>query len=624
MASSSQSGLTSTFTHEIVLSPPELGHRHSSYGGSADGRKSGAGRGSAAAAAEAAESPGLLATWQLQVRPEPGCGTEHGSPAVSVSVSAATPSPPIATTQELKGENDHADGVPDADTPASSNDAATGCASKRRKTSRGSRGVANLTPEQLERKRANDREAQRAIRERQRAQRMRYEQEIAELKSQQPYQELQGVLRQKEAVEAELADMKSRLATIVGMMQPLLARPAPGADGSPSTHTTSTTTTARTAHNPGSTPTSATSPGSVGTHHGRWRSSPSPVAGPRSLDGPSELEVLQQQRHDLVHGLELGSERLAFDFLIDSKVKVTTVQRGVHGAQDSPQFRHVPMKHERSSTISMIANPQTQQQQQQQAQSPMSPLPSFSAAAANLSLSTPATPATPAASAVAEAPVYAMLPRSCPATCPLDSILLDFLAERRQRFAEGLPPTEIVGPRYPSVSSLLNPTVSAFAHPLSKVFTDILARFPDLSTLPERVAVLYLMFLVMRWQVHPTRENYLRMPEWIRPFRVQLERDHPAWFDYVPFPKMREKLVREYEVCDFPFDNFFIPFTRTLSLNWPYEEAYVLLADPHSDELVMNPVFEQHVKVLANWTVGEAFERTFPALTGLINVKRAT
>jgi hypothetical protein len=338
--------------------------------------------------------------------------------------------------------------------------------------------------------------------------------------------------------------------------------------------------------------------------------------------------VLQQQRHDLVHGLELGSERLAFDFLVDSnlrKVKVATIQKGVDGAQDSPQYSHVPMKHERSSTISMIANPQTQTQQQQtQAQSPI-PLPSLSATLSPSStpFPPPPPPATPS-STVAEAPIYTILPRNCPATCPLDSILLDFLAERRQRFAEGLSPGEIAGPRYPSVSSLLNPAVSAFSHPLSKVFTDILARFPDLSTLPERVAVLYLMFLVMRWQVHPTRENYLRMPEWIRPFRVQLEGEHPAWFDYVPFPKMREKLVREYDVCDFPFDNFFIPFTRTLSLNWPYEEAYVLLADPKGDELVMNPVFEQHVKVLANWTVGEAFERTFPALTGLINVKRGT
>ncbi|KAK4240279.1 AP-1-like transcription factor [Achaetomium macrosporum] len=611
MASSSTSG-SRKFTYEIVLDPPGLRHKRS-YGGPADGREGGTSRGAAAEPPDPAIG---------QVRPALGGATGHGSPPVSASAATSPPPPPTITTatlttlQQVKGYDDHTQGLPSADTPASSTDAATAPASKKRKTSRGSRGVANLTPEQLERKRANDREAQRAIRERQRAQRMRYEREIAELKSQQPYQELQGVLRQKEAVEAELAEMKSRLATIVGMIQPLLARPAPGAVGSPSTHTT---TMAPTAHIPGSTPTSATSSVSVGTHHGRWRSSLSPVMSPGSLDGPpqppSELELLQQQRYDLVHGLELGSERLTFDFLVDPKVGVTTIQKGVNGAQDSPQYRHVPMKHERSSTISMVANLQTQQQQ---AQSPISSL------ATNLPPSTlfPPPPTTP--STVAQRPIYTITPRNCAATCPLDSILLDFLAERRQRFAEGLSPTEIAGPRYPSVSSLLNPTISAFSHPLSKVFTDILARFPDLATLPERVAVLYMMFLLMRWQVHPTRENYLRLPEWFRPFRVQLEREHPAWFDHLPFPKMREKLVREYGVYDFPFENFFIPFTRTLSLNWPYEDAHVLLADPKGNELMINPVFEQHIKVLANWTLGEAFERAFPALTGLINVKKGT
>jgi hypothetical protein len=56
-----------------------------------------------------------------------------------------------------------------------------------------------------------------------------YEREIAELKAQQPYQELQGVLRQKEAVEAELADVKRCLAAIVAMIQPVLGGPAAGA-----------------------------------------------------------------------------------------------------------------------------------------------------------------------------------------------------------------------------------------------------------------------------------------------------------------------------------------------------------------------------------------------------------
>jgi hypothetical protein len=83
-------------------------------------------------------------------------------------------------------------------------------------------------------------------------------------------------------------------------------------------------------------------------------------------------------------------------------------------------------------------------------------------------------------------------------SCPLDSLLLDFLAERHQQAAKGVPPEELIGPAYPSFVALLNPERAAFSHPLSKVFTDILRAFPDLSELPERVAVLYVMFLIMR------------------------------------------------------------------------------------------------------------------------------
>lgn len=78
-------------------------------------------------------------------------------------------------------------------TPSSS-----GHVSKRRKIgSASSRGVASLTPDQLAKKRANDREAQRAIRERTKAQIETLERRIHDLTSQQPYQELQAVIRQK-------------------------------------------------------------------------------------------------------------------------------------------------------------------------------------------------------------------------------------------------------------------------------------------------------------------------------------------------------------------------------------------------------------------------------------------
>jgi hypothetical protein len=62
----------------------------------------------------------------------------------------------------------------------------------------------------------------RAIRERTKAQIETLERRIHELSSQQPYQELQHVLRQKEAIEAENIDIKKRLASVLSMIQPVL------------------------------------------------------------------------------------------------------------------------------------------------------------------------------------------------------------------------------------------------------------------------------------------------------------------------------------------------------------------------------------------------------------------
>jgi hypothetical protein len=122
----------------------------------------------------------------------------------------------------------------DADTPTSgrrdSDPLDDGQPSKKRRTGPNSRGVANLTPEQLARKRANDREAQRAIRERTKNQIDRLNQRIRDLESQQPYHDLQLVLREKEGVQAENADIRKRLESVMSIIQPIV-RAAGGLNG---------------------------------------------------------------------------------------------------------------------------------------------------------------------------------------------------------------------------------------------------------------------------------------------------------------------------------------------------------------------------------------------------------
>lgn len=122
--------------------------------------------------------------------------------------------------------NPHQQQLDTAETSASSN----GLKRKRGaggSSSSSSRGVANLTPEQLERKRANDREAQRAIRERTKNQIESLNREIQELKSQQPYLDLQVAIRQKEAIKAENDELRRRIFAFITAVQPFLSADAP-------------------------------------------------------------------------------------------------------------------------------------------------------------------------------------------------------------------------------------------------------------------------------------------------------------------------------------------------------------------------------------------------------------
>lgn len=73
----------------------------------------------------------------------------------------------------------------------------------------GTRSVSTLTPSQLARKRANDREAQRAIRARTKEHIERLEREIEELKSRYSRDEtVQELLRRNKALEQELATLR--------------------------------------------------------------------------------------------------------------------------------------------------------------------------------------------------------------------------------------------------------------------------------------------------------------------------------------------------------------------------------------------------------------------------------
>ena len=88
--------------------------------------------------------------------------------------------------------------------------------------------------------------------------------------------------------------------------------------------------------------------------------------------------------------------------------------------------------------------------------------------------------------------------RSVTPTCKVDETLLSFIQDRRRLALEGVRDTDLVGPKNPSISSLLNPTQNNTSHPVSNVLTKLLCNLPALVTIPEKIALLWTMYLLLR------------------------------------------------------------------------------------------------------------------------------
>lgn len=165
------------------------------------------------------------------------------------------------------------------------------------------------------------------------------------------------------------------------------------------------------------------------------------------LSAQAQAQQLNQQKHELAHNLEMGPERLGLDFLLDGTQRVPKIPNGVNGAVEQGGFQlggkeeREGSVHQRSSSGSSYGNG-------------------------------PAPGSGPGNDVMGHAAPI----RNGPPTCPLDSLLLDFLHSRQQQAADGVSTPKLVGPAYPSVSSLLNPAKASQSHPLSKVFT---VRYPN-------------------------------------------------------------------------------------------------------------------------------------------------
>ncbi|KAH7077027.1 hypothetical protein BKA63DRAFT_295128 [Paraphoma chrysanthemicola] len=234
---------------------------------------------------------------------------------------------------------------------------------------------------------------------------------------------------------------------------------------------------------------------------------------------------------------------------------------------------------------------------------------------------------------------FESLPWNTEPTCPSDRILQDYVARARCQIHATL---DIFLREQPDVSGLLTRARSTDQH-VSSVVSDVVLAYAEIDTLPKKAACLYVMYKLLNWLIYRTKTTYDQIPSWLRPIPLQFQIQHPAWIDRIPWPNARVYLIQNPAIS---FDDFASSYSSSFDLYWPYEESHVLLSlsqtmslrpeaafddwfPPHresgarkkssTEDAILNPVFEQHLRRLQNWSISDNFRRTFPALGAIID-----
>lgn len=172
---------------------------------------------------------------------------------------------------------------------------------------------------------------------------------------------------------------------------------------------------------------------------------------------------------------------------------------------------------------------------------------------------------------------------------------------------------DVLGPEYPALNGVVDPGSAVMQyHPLSELLTEILKGFSAINGLPERIAVVASMFYFTRWYIAPSVDTYTAIPASHVPTEEQLRVPHPIWIDYIPWPKMRSKMVYHYP--HLPLDNFFYPYTTTLSLSFKSAEVNACVYRGQNDAMRVHPDLDAHWRKIESWTVSPYFAEMLPML----------
>ena len=212
-----------------------------------------------------------------------------------------------------------------------------------------------------------------------------------------------------------------------------------------------------------------------------------------------------------------------------------------------------------------------------------------------------------------------------PPTTFMDHLMLSAIQAQRHLAATGeVPPNESVGYSYPPVHLLFNQP-STKAPPFSKAVTDVMSQYNtvlshrNITMIPERVGSFMAMYRFVQWQINPTLTSYQKLHEWQAPRASQLMIPHPAWMDFPPWGKFRDKIIENQDIYD--TQEFHRDFASSTHINWKGDPMTTLVFV--DGEMRASEQLEEYLKDLGKFTMARAFLEKYPEFKDICRADEA-
>ena len=144
--------------------------------------------------------------------------------------------------------------------------------------------------------------------------------------------------------------------------------------------------------------------------------------------------------------------------------------------------------------------------------------------------------------------------------------------------------------------------------------TELMARYSAVlsnrgfALIPEKLASFMCMYRFVQWQIQPSLSTYEPLCTWQTPTPSQLTIPHPAWMDLPPWPKFREFIIERQERYDNP--EFQECYVSNLCVNWGRDPMLCLVFE--GGEVRVSKCMEKHVSRLENMSMKRPFCEKYP------------